>query len=60
MKKITPNGTFYIDTTIKNLETIIDAMELDREANPQNQKISPQIAILKAAIRVLRKFKAKL
>lgn len=60
MKKITPNGTFYIDTTIKNLETIIDAMELDREANPQNQEIPPQIAILKAAIRVLKKFRAKL
>ena len=57
MKK--PNGTFYIDTTIKNLETIIDVMELDREADPQNQEISPQIAILKAAIRVLRKFRAK-
>ena len=60
MKKITPNGTFYIDTTIKNLETIIDVMELDQEADSQNQEISPQIAILKAAIRVLKKFRAKL
>jgi hypothetical protein len=57
MKK--PNGTFYIDTTIKNLETIIDVMELDREADPQNQEISPQIAVLKAAIGVLKKFRAK-
>ena len=57
MKK--PNGTFYIDITIKNLETIIDVMELDREADPQNQEIAPQIAVLKAAIRVLRKFRAK-
>lgn len=57
MKK--PNGTFYIDTTIINLETIIDVMELDQEADPQNQEIAPQIAVLKAAIRVLRKFRAK-
>lgn len=57
MKK--PNGTFYIDITIKNLETIIDAMELNQEADPQNQEIAPQIAVLKAAIRVLRKFRAK-
>lgn len=57
MKK--PNGTFYIDITIKNLETIIDVMELDREADPQNQEIAPQIAVLKAALRVLRKFRAK-
>lgn len=60
MKKITPNGTFYIDSMIRDLEAVIDAMEINKEANSQNQEISPQIAILTAAIRVLRKFKAKI
>lgn len=58
MKKITPKEN--IDRMIRDLDNVINVMELDREANPQNQEISPQIAILKAAIRVLRKFKAKL
>lgn len=58
MKTVTPKDN--IDRMIRDLDNVIDVMELDREANPQNQEISPQIAILKAAIRVLRKFRAKL
>ena len=58
MKMVTPKDN--IDRMIRDLDNVIDAMELDREANPQNQEISPQIAILKAAIGILRKFRAKL
>ena len=58
MKKVTPKNN--IDRMIRDLESVIDVMEIDKEANPQNQEISPQIAILTAAIRVLRKFKAKI
>lgn len=58
MKIVTPKEN--IDRMIRDLDNVIDVMELDREADPQNQEISPQIAILKAAIGILRKFRAKL
>ena len=58
MKMVTPKDN--IDRMIRDLDNVIDAMELDREANPQNQEISPQIAILTAAINVLKKLRSEL
>ena len=58
MKMVTPKDN--IDRMIRDLDNVIDVMELDREANPQNQEISPQIAILTAAINVLKKLRSEL